>query len=108
MQKHTKTYFKYHGYCKEDIILCELCGAVAVDIHHIILKSQGGDDNIDNLIALDRKCHEMVHCGSINLEICPSNVQNVKNGKTQKSTQMIVRKEMDCVLVADHVTQEQK
>jgi len=52
---------KYHGYCKEDIILCEDCGAVAVDIHHRVLRSQGGSDEIENLVAVCRSCHEDYH-----------------------------------------------
>jgi 5-methylcytosine-specific restriction endonuclease McrA len=45
----------------EDIVLCEVCGAVAVDIHHVRFKSQGGEDKIKNLIALDRHCHDIAH-----------------------------------------------
>ena len=40
---------------------CERCGAVAVDVHHIIFRSQGGSDMPINLISLCRSCHEMAH-----------------------------------------------
>ena len=56
---------EHHGYCKEDIILCEICGQQAVDIHHKKLRSQGGTDEVDNLIALCRKDHEAAHRGEI-------------------------------------------
>ena len=68
MQKHIKNYLKEHGYCKEDIILCEICGAVSVDIHHKIYRSQGGTDEPENLVALCRSCHEAAHRGDITFD----------------------------------------
>lgn len=61
MKKHVKVYFKHHGYGEQDVIMCEKCGAVAVDIHHIKPKALGGTDDIDNLIALCRECHSVEH-----------------------------------------------
>ncbi len=61
MKKHVKNYLEYYGYCREDIILCEECGQVAVDIHHINPKSLGGTDEVDNLAALCRGCHAKKH-----------------------------------------------
>ena len=61
MQKHVKLYMKYYDYGEQDFVPCEHCGKKAVDIHHIIYRSQGGKDEIDNLIALCRKCHDMAH-----------------------------------------------
>lgn len=61
MKKHIKVYLKHHGYGEQDIILCEKCGGVAVDIHHKIPKSLGGTDDIENLIALCRNCHDIEH-----------------------------------------------
>jgi len=67
MQKHTKNYFEYYGYvCQEDIS-CEECGRPAVDIHHKVPKSICAKhgikdpDDVDNLIALCRECHEKRH-----------------------------------------------
>lgn len=61
MKRHVKNYLKAEGYGIQDIILCEKCGSVAVDIHHIKYKSQGGTDDRDNLIALCRDCHNEAH-----------------------------------------------
>ena len=60
MKKHTKTYMDYFGYDLSSWIPCEMCGQKAVDIHHIEARAMGGSktkDNIENLMALCRKCH---------------------------------------------------
>lgn len=60
MRNHTKVYLRYFGYTVADTILCEYCGAVAVDIHHIVPRGMGGSkhkDTIENLVALCRGCH---------------------------------------------------
>ena len=61
MQRHTKIYMKHFRYGEQDFIPCEQCGGRCVDVHHIIYRSQGGKDEIGNLIALCRKCHDMAH-----------------------------------------------
>jgi len=67
MQKHIKTYLKYHNIGEQDIVRCEICGRAGrvdhgnFDIHHIKPRSQGGGDNIENLVLLCRKCHELAH-----------------------------------------------
>ena len=53
----------YFGYDVSDFICCEVCGAQAVDLHHIEPRSMGGNpkgdkDSIENLMALCRKCHD--------------------------------------------------
>ena len=63
MKKHTKIYFKHFGYDTSDTIYCEVCNAVAVDLHHIEAKGMGGNpngdkDTITNIQALCRPCHE--------------------------------------------------
>lgn len=60
MKKHTKIYMDYFGYVLDDIVCCEICGSVAVDIHHIRARGMGGTktaDNIENLMAVCRQCH---------------------------------------------------
>jgi hypothetical protein len=62
VKKHTKVYLDHFGYDKTDFIPCEVCGAQAVDIHHIQARGMGGNkhaDRIENLMALCRKHHEM-------------------------------------------------
>ena len=46
---------------------CSLCGwdKGSCDIHHIIPKSQGGDNNHDNLTHICPNCHRLAHEGKI-------------------------------------------
>ena len=60
MKKHTKIYMDYFNYVLDDFIECEVCGARAVDIHHIENRGAGGSkhkDTIENLMAVCRPCH---------------------------------------------------
>ena len=43
--------------------VCENCNSNQgpLDIHHILFKSHGGRDEIENLILLCRECHERAH-----------------------------------------------
>ena len=61
MKKHIKIYLKYFDYGEQDFIPSEVSGGRAADIHHIIFRSHGGKDEIENLIALTRAEHELAH-----------------------------------------------
>lgn len=58
--KHTKIYCRALGYDVDDpsfFIPCELTGNRANDCHHIISRGKGGEDRIENLMALTRQKH---------------------------------------------------
>ncbi len=65
MKKYKKIYFDHFGYGEQDVILCEFCGNVGMDLHHVKFKSQLGKDEITNLIALCRDCHNKAHSSQI-------------------------------------------
>jgi len=58
MKNHTKVYFTALGYDITDFVPSEISGAKAVDTNHIICRSRGGKDRIENLMALTRKEHD--------------------------------------------------
>lgn len=58
---HVKIWMDYYKYNKEEFIHCASCYARAGEIHHIIYRSQGGKNDITNLIALCRNCHNRAH-----------------------------------------------
>lgn len=62
MKSYTKVYLKYFGYTTADYIPCEVsgCGKKAVDLHHVEARSKRMDllDDIHNLMAICRTCHE--------------------------------------------------
>ena len=63
MKKYVKIYCDFFGYGEQDYIPCEIpnCKNSAEKPHHIIYKSQGGKDTIENLIGLCRKHHNQGH-----------------------------------------------
>ena len=67
MQRHVSNYLTARDLTPYEPILCEICGAISVDIHHIVPRSKFGSktkelqDDFSNLIALCRKCHEKAH-----------------------------------------------
>ena len=61
MKNHTKVYMKHFGYGMDEFIPSEVSGSRATDIHHLVFRSQGGTDVIDNLIELTREEHEQAH-----------------------------------------------
>jgi thymidine kinase len=62
MQKYVKVYCDYFDIKTENELICEACGKQANDIHHINGRGKEKDE-INNLMALCRKCHERAHGG---------------------------------------------
>lgn len=50
--------------CKRHCALCERYMGLKIEIHHIVQKTDGGSDDVDNLIPLCFDCHQEV--GSYN------------------------------------------
>ena len=62
MAKHIKNYRKYFNIGDQDVLTCSWCNmAQAVDLHHIVYRSSKGTDEVANIIALCRSCHEKAH-----------------------------------------------
>ena len=65
MKNHTRVYMDFFGMTGAECVACELCGTVAMprmlDVHHVVYRSAGGGDNIENLVGLCRDCHDAAH-----------------------------------------------
>lgn len=60
LRKLVAAVYDRDGHC------CILCGAWVQEgekPHHVIFKSHGGGDTLDNLVLLCYKCHQKVHGG---------------------------------------------
>ena len=64
MVAYKKKYLKHFGFGEQDFVPSEVSGLPAHDIHHVLFKSHGGTDDIENLIALTRDEHERAHSDS--------------------------------------------
>ncbi len=58
---YKQKYFKHYGLNECDFLGCAVCGAKAVNLHHIRYKSQGGLDDPANLLPLCHNCHDGHH-----------------------------------------------
>lgn len=64
---------KHYGIGETDIVPCRAqgdddCEQVSVELHHIIYRSQGGTDEVENLIPVCRHCHELAHAKKLTVE----------------------------------------
>lgn len=57
----TKRKRAYKEAAERDNKLCQVCGSMASDVHHIVYRSHGGADIPENLICLCRVHHEAAH-----------------------------------------------
>lgn len=47
---------------------CQICGNPhGLEAHHIIYRSQGGSDTMENMVCLCFTCHALVHNGLIKI-----------------------------------------
>ena len=59
---HIKNFVKFWNLAPDQPLKCWHCQLkLANDLHHIIFRSQGGSDEVENLIPLCRDCHNAVH-----------------------------------------------
>lgn len=78
MPKHLTNYKKFFGIGDQDIVLSEISGEVASEIHHIKFKSHGGTDDVENLIALSPDEHARAH-GKKHPKLTPEYLQKIHN-----------------------------
>ena len=67
MSKCAEIYCKYFGHGDQDFIPCEIpgCPNQSGPPHHILFKSLGGKDEIENLMGLCMPHHDKAHTGKL-------------------------------------------
>ena len=76
MQNHTKVYFNFFGYDESSTILCEMCEAIACDIHHLERRNKTKNDFVENLVGLCRDCHIKCNEPSFNMYVRIKHLEN--------------------------------
>ena len=80
LQEHKWAYQKgvNYGYANarehalaRDKHTCQCCGKknCRLEVHHIIFRSSGGSDSLENLITLCEDCHKKTHLGKMDLKL---------------------------------------
>ena len=66
-----------HALCRDNYT-CQVCKAknTRLEVHHIKYRSQGGTDDLDNLITLCADCHKKVHAGELSINKKPKKLPN--------------------------------
>lgn len=73
---------------------CQLCGSTNwLEIHHIMYRSQGGNNDERNLIRLCKQCHMLVHSNKKKWQEFLYKKQCVKYGEFDKK-ELIKKKDM--------------
>jgi len=73
---------------------CQLCGSTNwLEIHHIMYRSQGGNNDERNLIRLCKQCHMLVHSNKKKYQAKLLEMQYVKYGYFDKK-ELIKKKDM--------------
>lgn len=65
MVSYKRLYLEHFYYGEQDFVPSEFSGKRATEIHHILPKSLGGKDEIENLIALTREEHNEAHANPV-------------------------------------------
>ena len=103
MQEEEKTFNQHWGYQKgpnygfgnskaaclnRDNYTCQCCKTKkgTLHAHHIVYRSQGGADTLDNLITLCEECHKKLHKGE--LHTFEAKLKGKKKGQLKHATQM--------------------
>ena len=83
-----------HALCR-DKYTCQICKAknTRLEVHHIKYRSQGGTDDLDNLITLCADCHKKVHDGKLSTNKKPKKLPNFSDATIMSILRSILLKQ---------------
>ena len=120
LQEHKWAYQKGvdYGYANArehalviDKYTCQCCGKknCRVEAHHIVFRSKGGSNDLENYVTLCEDCHKAVHSGEIDLKL-----KGKRRGTLRYATQMsiirnmLLKKYSDAIETFGFVTKENR
>ena len=90
---------------------CQCCGAkkVRLEVHHIVYRSNGGTNDLSNLITLCEKCHKKVHAGKIAINKKPKKTTNFKDATTMSILRsMLLKRYSEAIETFGYITKENR
>ena len=94
-----------------DKYTCKCCGAkhTRLEVHHIIFRSKGGTDDLDNLITLCSDCHKKVHAGEITIKKKPKKLLNLSDATTMSILRsMLLKAYPEAIETLGYITKENR
>lgn len=94
-----------------DKYTCQACKAqnVRLEVHHIVYRSQGGTDDLDNLITLCEDCHNGVHKGRVALNKKPRKILKLADATIMSILRsMLLKAYPEAIETFGYVTKENR
>ena len=67
--------------------VCEVCGSATVkdlEVHHIVQRSEGGGNNLRNLVVLCESCHDSHHAGELEVPVLVMTTDGLERSTKEK------------------------
>lgn len=94
-----------------DKYTCQVCKAknTRLEVHHIKYRSQGGTDDLNNLIILCEECHKKVHAEKISINKKVKKLPNFKSATTMSILRsMLLKTYPNAIETFGYVTRENR
>ena len=95
-----------HALCR-DKYTCQVCKSknTRLEVHHIKYRSQGGTDDLDNLITLCADCHKKVHSGKLSINKKPKKLPDFSSATTMSILRnMLLKQYPDAIETFGYIT----
>ena len=99
-----------HALCRDNYT-CQVCKAknTRLEVHHIKYRSQGGTDDLDNLITLCVDCHKKVHAGKLSINKKPKKLPNFSSATIMSILRsMLLKHYLEAIETFGFITKENR
>ena len=94
-----------------DKYTCQICKAknTRLEVHHIVYRSKGGTDDLDNLVTLCEDCHKKIHNGIIVFNKKLKKLSSLRDATTMSVLRsMLLKKYPEAIETFGYVTKENR